>query len=149
MQFSENWLREWVDLPLSGTELGRRLTMAGLELASIEPAAGEFEGVVVGRIDSIEPHPEADKLKLCRVDVGGETLQVVCGAPNVALGMLAPTARVGARLPGVDSVAEARIRGVESQGMLCSAKELALGEAADGLMELPSDSRPGADLRDR
>jgi phenylalanyl-tRNA synthetase beta chain len=147
MRFSENWLREWVDIPLSGDELAQRLTMAGLEVGSIE-AAADFQGVVVGRVDSVEPHPEADRLRICRVAVGeDEALQIVCGAPNVKPGMWAPLARVGARLPGQDPLEPARIRGVDSRGMLCSAKELDLGEAADGLMELPADSRPGADLR--
>lgn len=149
MRFSEAWLRTWVDPPLSAEELGERLTMAGLELDGIEPAAPPFEGVVVAEVKSVVPHPNADRLRVCEVDAGAdEPLQVVCGAPNVAVEMRAPLARVGATLPGGLRVKPARLRGVESYGMLCSAQELGLAESAEGLMRLPDDAPIGASLRE-
>ena len=147
MQFSENWLRALVDPPLTSAELGHLLTMAGLEVESIEPVAPPFSGVVVGHVLGIEPHPNADKLRVCRVDVGERAaLQIVCGAPNVAAGMKVPCARLGAELPGM-RIEAARLRGVESNGMLCSARELGLGTDQSGLLVLPADAAPGADLR--
>lgn len=148
MKFSDQWLREWVNPPLGPEELGARLTMAGLELDGIEPAAPPFTGVVVGRVLSAEPHPDADKLRVCRVEDGeGEPKQVVCGAPNVHAGMLAPFARVGAELPGGLKIKRAKLRGVESLGMLCSAKELGLAETSEGLLALPADASVGQDIR--
>jgi len=148
MRFSFGWLREWVDAGLSPPQLGHQLTMAGLELDALEPAAPAFAGVVVARVDAVGPHPYADKLKVCRVDDGNGLLQVVCGAPNVHEGMVAPLARVGAQLPGDVAVEAAPLRGVESAGMLCSARELGLGEAQEGLMALPSDAPLGRSLWD-
>ncbi len=148
MKISEKWLREWVNPPVSTEELAEQLTMAGLEVDSVEPAAADFEGVLVGHVVKVEPHPNADKLRVCQVDVGaGELLNIVCGAPNVHEGMRAPTAVVGARLPGDFKIKKAKLRGVESFGMLCSAKELGMAEASEGLMPLPTDAPVGADLR--
>ena len=150
MKFSEKWLRHWVDLKGIATEqLVHRLTMSGLEVDSVEPVAGTFTGVVVGRIVEIEPHPDADKLRVCRVDAGdGEHYQVVCGAPNARQGLLAPMARVGAVLPGDFRIKPVCLRGVESAGMLCSASELKISDDAAGLMELPEDAPVGTDLRE-
>jgi phenylalanyl-tRNA synthetase beta chain len=149
MRISNQWLLEWVDHGLTPEELGHRLTMAGLELDGIEPAAPAFSGVVVGRVLKVEPHPDADKLRVCQVDDGsGEPLQVVCGASNVAEGMCVPFARVGAALPGELEIRKAKLRGVPSQGMLCSAKELGLAESSEGLMPLPGDLAVGMDVRE-
>jgi phenylalanyl-tRNA synthetase beta chain len=149
MKFSEQWLREWVDPPVTTEQLAEQLTMAGLEVDSLAPVAGEFSGVVVGEVLEVKPHPDAAKLRVCRVNVAeGEPLQIVCGAPNVYAGMRAPTALVGAVLPGGFKIKRAKLRGVESLGMLCSARELELSEAAEGLMELPPDAPVGKDIRD-
>ncbi|BCO30395.1 phenylalanine--tRNA ligase beta subunit [Thiohalobacter sp. COW1] len=149
MKVSEQWLREWVDPPVGSKELAEQLTMAGLEVDSIEPAAGEFASVVVGEVLEVAPHPDADKLRVCRVEAGqGEALQIVCGAPNVHQGMRAPVALVGGRLPGGLKIKKAKLRGVESFGMLCSARELGLSEEHAGLMALPADAPLGTDIRD-
>ncbi len=149
MKVSERWLREWVDPAISTAELVAQLTMAGLEVGGIEPAAPPFEKVVVGRVIDLVPHPDADRLRVATVDVGGvEPLQIVCGAPNVAVRMCAPTALIGAVLPGGFAIKPSRLRGVESRGMLCSARELGLAESADGLLPLPVDSRPGQSVRE-
>ena len=148
MKFSEKWLREWVDPPVSTAGLAESLTMAGLEVDGVEPAAPEFSGVVVALVREVQPHPDADRLRVCTVDAGDdEPLQVVCGAPNVRAGMRAPLARVGAVLPGGLKIRKAKLRGVPSAGMLCSAAELGLADAASGLMELPADAPVGQDLR--
>jgi phenylalanyl-tRNA synthetase beta chain len=148
VKFSEQWLREWVNPALSSEALGHQITMAGLEVDAIEPVAGEFSGVVVGEILEALQHPDADKLRVCMVDAGnGNTLQIVCGAPNARAGLKAPLAVVGAVLPGDFAIKAAKLRGVESQGMLCAAQELALSEDKAGLMELPADAPVGADLR--
>jgi phenylalanyl-tRNA synthetase beta chain len=148
MKFSERWLREWVDPPVDTHGIVRQLTMAGLEVDSVEPAAPEFSSVVVGHVISLEPHPDADKLRVCQVEVGaGEPLGIVCGAPNVYAGMKAPVALVGGVLPGGLKIKRARLRGVESQGMLCSVRELGLGESHEGLWDLPSAAPVGTDLR--
>ncbi|MDX5362671.1 MAG: phenylalanine--tRNA ligase subunit beta [Pseudazoarcus pumilus] len=148
MQFSEYWLREFVDPQLDTAALGHLLTMAGLEVEECDPVAAEFSGVVVAQIVAAEKHPDADKLKVCKVDDGsGQLLQIVCGAPNAAVGMKAPLARVGAKLPGFD-IKAAKLRGVESFGMLCSARELGVSEASDGLLVLPEEAAVGADVRD-
>ncbi|HRP64934.1 MAG TPA: phenylalanine--tRNA ligase subunit beta, partial [Thauera sp.] len=148
MQFSEQWLRTFVDPQLDSTELGHLLTMAGLEVEEADPAAPAFSGVVVAQIVEAERHPNADKLKLCKVDVGsGELLQIVCGAPNAAAGMKVPCARVGAVLPGDFAIKAAKLRGVESFGMLCSARELGLSEDHAGLYALPADAPIGMDIR--
>ena len=149
MQFSEQWLRTFVDPQLDSDALGHLLTMAGLEVEEAEPAAPAFSGVVVARIVEAEKHPNADKLKLCKVDAGtGELLQIVCGAPNAAAGMKVPCARVGAVLPGDFAIKAAKLRGVESFGMLCSARELGLSEDHGGLYALPEDAPVGRDIRD-
>ncbi len=147
MKFSENWLRELVDVQASRDELTHRLTMCGLEVESIVPMDATLDGVVVARIVSAEPHPDANRLRVCRVDVGqSELLQIVCGAPNARVGLLAPLARIGCTLPGGLSINAAQLRGVDSHGMLCSAKELGLDADASGLMELPADAPVGAAL---
>jgi phenylalanyl-tRNA synthetase beta chain len=147
MKFSEKWLREWVDPPVTTMELVRQLTMAGLEVDSVERLGAGVEGLVVGEVLSVDAHPDADKLRVCTVDTGrGEVLQIVCGASNVRAGGKYPLARVGARLPGDVAIRKSRLRGVESFGMLCSARELGLGEAHQGLMELPPETRTGEDI---
>lgn len=147
MQFSEYWLRSLVNPPLDGDALGHLLTMAGLEVEEAIPVAPAFSGVVVAQIIETEKHPNADKLKLCKVDAGqGELLQIVCGAPNAAAGMKVPCAKVGAQLPGFD-IKAAKLRGVESFGMLCSARELGLSEDHAGLLELSNDAPVGQDVR--
>ncbi|MDH3354752.1 MAG: phenylalanine--tRNA ligase subunit beta, partial [Chromatiales bacterium] len=151
MKFSEKWLREWVDPAMTTEELGHQLTMAGLELDGVEPVAAAFSGVVVGRVVKIESHPDADKLRVCTVDVAGasdEPLQIVCGAANVCEGMIAPTAMIGAKLPGDFKIKKSKLRGVASMGMLCSASELGLAESSDGLMPLPDDAPVGEDFRE-
>jgi phenylalanyl-tRNA synthetase beta chain len=148
MKFSERWLRTLVDPPIDTAELCERLTMAGFEVESVERAAPAFTNVVVGRITDVEAHPNAERLRVCTVDVGGTSLRIVCGAPNAAAGMLVPTALEGGALPGGQVMTRVTMRGVESQGMLCSAKELGIADDASGLMPLPSHSTPGANVRD-
>jgi len=148
MRVSTNWLKDWIDHGLDTQALADRLTMAGLEVDAIEAAADEFEGVVVGEVVAVESHPNADKLSLCQVSDGENTVPVVCGAPNVHQGMRAPFARVGAVLPGNFKIKKAKLRGEESQGMLCSASELGLSEDSAGLMALASDAPVGVSLRD-
>ncbi len=148
MKFSEAWLREWANPEVSTEELSDQLSMAGLEVDSVEPAAPAFSGVVVGEVLSIEAHPDAQKLRICSVDVAGdEPLQIICGAANVAQGMRVPTAVVGARLPGDFKIKKAKLRGVQSLGMICSASELGLAESSDGIMPLPVDAPVGEDFR--
>ena len=153
MKFSESWLRTLVDPRMDTDALAHALTMAGLEVEETHGAAPPFTGVVVGRIVSFDKHPAADRLNVCQVDAGeASLLSIVCGAPNVAAGMLVPCARVGARLPaGTDGkpmeIARATMRGVESAGMLCSARELGLSEDHGGLLALPADAVPGTDVR--
>ena len=148
MKFSEAWLREWVNPDLETAQLAGQLTMAGLEVDSVEPAAGEFSGVLVAEVLSVEAHPDADKLRVCQVSTGeGEPLQIVCGAPNVRAGMKAPLATVGGRI-GDMKIKKAKLRGVPSHGMLCSARELGLSEDHEGLMDLPVDAPVGQDIRD-
>jgi phenylalanyl-tRNA synthetase beta chain len=149
MKFSERWLREWVDPPVDTAGLVRQLTMAGLEVDGTAPAAPAFSSVVIGRVESVARHPDADKLSVCRVDVGAaDSLDIVCGAPNVYEGMKAPVALVGGELPGGMKIKRARLRGVESVGMLCSERELGLGEGHQGLWDLPADAPVGTALRD-
>ena len=147
MKFSEQWLRGWVSPQVSRDELVARLSMAGLEVDSVTLAAGEFSGVVVGEVLSTEQHPDADKLRVCQVSNGAETFQIVCGAPNVRPGLKIPFAMIGAELPGDFKIKKAKLRGVESNGMLCSQAELQIGEGNDGLMELPADAPVGQDIR--
>ncbi len=149
MRFSEAWLREYVNPDINNDQLVQQLTMAGLEVDSTEPAAGQFSRVVVGKVVQLQPHPNADRLRVCRVDIGDEDpLQIVCGAGNVYEGMLAPTALVNAELPGEFKIKKSKLRGEASHGMLCSEKELGLADAADGLMELPCDAPIGQDIRE-
>lgn len=148
MKFSEQWLREWVNPAIDTQALADMLTMAGLEVDAIEPVAGDFDQTVVGQVIALVQHPDADKLNVCQVDVGqGEPLQIVCGAANVTLQMKAPVALIGATLPGGLKIKKAKLRGVESSGMLCSAKELGLAETSEGLMVLPADAPVGMDIR--
>ncbi len=149
MQFSEHWLRTFVDPAADSEQLSHLLTMAGLEVEERKPAAPAFSGVVVASIVETAAHPNADKLKLCKVDAGtGELLQIVCGAPNAAAGMKVPCAMIGAILPGGFAIKAAKLRGIESAGMLCSARELGLSEDHSGLLPLPEDAPVGQDVRD-
>lgn len=149
MIFSESWLREWVNPALSTDELIAQITMAGLEVDGVEKAADAFSGVIVGEIISIEQHPDADKLKVCQVKgANDEVSQVVCGAPNARLGLKAPFATIGAKLPGDFKIRKAKLRGVESCGMLCSESELTISDANEGLMELSADAPVGTCLRE-
>ena len=149
MKLSENWLREWVDPDVSRDELCHRLDMIGLEVESVATLGEALDGVIVGEIVAVEPHPDAERLRVCRVETGqGESVQIVCGAPNARAGLKAPLAIPGAMLPNGMSIKAAKLRGVDSQGMLCSAKELGLDQDASGLMELSSDTPIGARLAD-
>jgi phenylalanyl-tRNA synthetase beta chain len=149
MKFSEAWLREWVNPTVTTEELADQLSMAGLEVDSVEAVAPDFSGVVVGHVLGIEAHPDAKKLRICSVDTGaGDPLQIICGAANVAEGMRVPAAIVGARLPGDFKIKKAKLRGVESFGMICSASELGLAESSDGILPLPEDAPIGQDFRD-
>ncbi len=147
MKFSEKWLRSWANPQVSHDELVARLSMVGLEVDADLPVAGAFSGVVVGEVLSTEQHPDADKLRVCQVSNGSETFQVVCGAPNVRAGLKIPFAMIGAELPGDFKIKKAKLRGVESFGMLCSAKELQISEENAGLLELPADAPVGQDVR--
>ena len=147
MKLSENWLREWVNPPISTGELVQQLTMAGLEVDSVEPVATFFSKVVIGEVLSVEAHPDAKKLHICKVNVGEpEPLNIVCGASNVQPHLRVPTALVGARI-GKLKIKKAKLRGVQSYGMLCSAEELGLAESSEGLMVLPEDAPVGEDVR--
>lgn len=147
MKFSELWLREWVNPALDSEDLEMQLSLAGLEVDGCEPAAGNFSGVVIGEIISAEPHPNADKLQVCLVSDGETEQQVVCGAPNARAGLKTAFARVGAVLPGDFKIKKAKLRQVESFGMLSSEKELGLSDNHEGIMELPEDAILGQDLR--
>ncbi len=148
MRFNEAWLREWVNPAIDTDTLVKQLTMAGLEVDAVESAAPAFTGVVVGQVESCEPHPDADKLSVCQVTNGKDTVQVVCGASNVRTGLKIPFAQEGAVLPGDFKIKKAKLRGQESNGMLCGASELGLEDLIDGLMELPEDAPVGTDVRD-
>lgn len=148
MIMSEHWLREWVAHGLDCQTLAEQLTMAGLEVDALSPVAPPFRGVVVGEILSAEQHPNADKLRVCQVSIGDTTVPIVCGAPNARAGLKAPLATVGAVLPGDFTIKKAKLRGAESQGMLCAEAELGLSEESAGLMELPQDAPVGTCLRD-
>ena len=148
MQFSENWLRQFVNPTLHTEALSHALTMAGLEVEDLHPVGAVFSKVVIGKILSAEKHPDADRLQVCKVNVGlAEPLQIVCGASNARPGLFAPCALVGAELPGM-SIKAAKVRGVESYGMMCSAKELGATVEATGLLELPDDVTIGQDIRE-
>ncbi|EAR08460.1 phenylalanine--tRNA ligase subunit beta [Reinekea blandensis] len=148
MKFSEKWLRQWVNPSITSQELMDQVTMAGLEVDGSEKAAEDFSGVVVGEILSCAQHPNADKLQVCQVTNGTDTVQVICGAPNARQGLKVAFAEVGAVLPGDFKIKKAKLRQEESFGMLCSEKELGLSEAHDGIMELATDAVVGADLRE-
>ena len=148
MIISEQWLRTWVSPQVTTDALSHKLTMIGLEVDSIAGAAEAFSGVVVAQIIAAEQHPDADKLRVCTVNAGDETVQIVCGAPNARAGLIAPLAKVGAVLPGDFKIKKAKLRGIESQGMLCAGAELTISEDNDGLMELPADAPIGADIRE-
>ena len=154
MQFPESWLRTFVDPKLSTDELSHALTMAGLEVEGLAPVAPPTTKIVVGQVLEVAKHPNADKLHVCQVDAGtGETLTIVCGAPNVSPGIKVPVALVGAELPPAEAggapfaIKLSKLRGVESQGMLCSARELKLSEDHSGLLILPADTPIGQDIR--
>jgi phenylalanyl-tRNA synthetase beta chain len=146
MKFSENWLRTFADSPLSSSELADALTMGGIEVEAMESAAPAFDKVIVAEVLEIQKHPDADRLNVCRVNAGGAPLQIVCGAPNVRPGIRVPLAQVGAQLPGM-TIKQAKVRGIESSGMLCSAKELGIVDEASGLLILDTDAPIGADIR--
>ncbi len=148
MKFSEQWLREWVNPAVSREALVEQITMAGLEVDDVQPVAPEFSGVVVAEVKTVRPHPDADRLRVCEVHDGQGIWQVVCGAPNVRPGMKAPLAMVGAVLPGDLLIRSSTLRGVESSGMLCSARELGLADQSEGLLELPDDAPAGQSIRD-
>jgi phenylalanyl-tRNA synthetase beta chain len=147
MKVSENWLREWVNPSISSDDLVAQITLAGLEVDEVLPVASAFSGVVVGEIISAEPHPNADKLQVCQVSDGIEAFQVVCGAPNARAGIKIPFAKIGAVLGADFKIKKAKLRQVESFGMLCSASELGLSDDHDGIMELPSSAKVGEDFR--
>ncbi len=150
MQFNVEWLKKWVAIDLDTAELSARLTASGLEVESVKPVADDFSGIVVAEIEDCRPHPNADKLQLCTVNAGSsaEHLQIVCGAPNARAGIRVPLARIGAGIGPDFKVKSVKLRGVESAGMLCSAKELGLSDDHSGLLELPQDAPIGADLRE-
>ncbi|WP_153111550.1 phenylalanine--tRNA ligase subunit beta [Propionivibrio limicola] len=148
MKFSESWLRSFVNPNITGDELSHLLTMAGLEVEEESTVAPAFDNVVIAQVLEVNKHPDADRLNVCRVDAGqNEPLQIVCGAPNVAAGLKVPCALPGAKLPGNFTIKVAKVRGIESSGMLCSAKELGIAEEASGLLILPADASIGLDIR--
>ena len=149
MKISENWLRTWVNPAIDSDTLSNQLTMLGLAVDGMDPAAKPFTGVVVGEVLTVVQHPDADRLRVTTVNIGsGEPLQIVCGAPNVRVGMKAPVATIGAVLPGDFKIKKGKLRGVESQGMLCGASEIDLEDKIDGLLELPSDAPVGINIRE-
>ncbi|MCT8090634.1 phenylalanine--tRNA ligase subunit beta [Acinetobacter sp. C_4_1] len=149
MKISENWLRTWVNPAVDSETLSDQLTMLGLEVDELAPAAKPFTGVVVGEVLTVEQHPDADRLRVTTVNIGsGEPLQIVCGAPNVRAGMKAPVATIGAVLPGDFKIKKGKLRGIESQGMLCGASEIDLEDKIDGLLELPGDAPVGVNIRE-
>lgn len=154
MQFSESWLRQYVNPSLNSNALGHAMTMAGLEVEEQRAVAPAFTKIVIAQILSAEQHPDADRLRICKVDAGtGEELQIVCGAPNARAGIKIPCALVGAQLPSSEAggkpflIKIGRLRGVESQGMLCSGRELGLGDDHEGILELPAEAPVGEDIR--
>ena len=148
MKFSEKWLRTWVDPQISTQELCDQLTSVGLEVDAVEKLAGEFSGVVIGEIVEHEAHPNADRLSVCTVFDGSEKYSVVCGAPNARVGLKTAFARVGSELSGGLKIKPTKLRGIKSDGMLCSAKELGVSDEHDGIMELADSLTPGSELRE-
>ena len=147
MRVSENWLREWVDPPVNTQQLTDTLTMAGLEVDYVEPAAVKFSGVVVAKVAGVKDHPDAEKLHICSVDEGsGEMRTIICGANNVREGFVVAFAQVGAVLAGNFKIEAKSIRGVDSYGMLCSVAELGLAETSEGILELPENFMLGLDV---
>ncbi|MBL4822079.1 MAG: phenylalanine--tRNA ligase subunit beta [Colwellia sp.] len=157
MKFSESWLREWVNPALSSDELAHQITMAGLEVDGVDPVAGEFTSVIVGEVVECGPHPDADKLQVTKISLGdyssanvekGELVDIVCGAKNCRLGLKVAVATVGAVLPGDFKIKKAKLRGVVSNGMLCSESEIGLSDSSDGIMELAQDAPIGTCVRE-
>ena len=147
MKFPESWLREHVWVSATREQLAERLTAIGLEVEDMQVIGEALQGVLVAEILSCAKHPEADRLQVCQVAIGdGNTVQIVCGAPNARTGLKAPLATIGAILPGGIEIKAAQLRGIDSQGMLCSAKELGIDADASGLLELPTDAPVGAQL---
>jgi phenylalanyl-tRNA synthetase beta chain len=148
MKISEQWLREWVSPDLDSKQIAHQLTMAGLEVDSISPVAGKFNDVVVGLVEQVTPHPEADRLSICQVDIGkGELLSIVCGANNVRSNLKVAVATIGSILPNGLKIEKTQLRGEMSEGMLCSSDELGLSDSAEGILELDEDAPVGKDLR--
>ncbi len=154
MKVSMNWLRRDTDIPVSNAEYESRMVMSGTGVEGMEDLGAELENVVVGRVLTCENHPNSDHLHVCTVDVGDETLQIVCGAPNVAAGQLVPVAKIGARLPGDVKIKKGKLRGVESQGMICSGDEMGVpvelypSVGAAGILVFNEDHPLGTDVRD-
>ena len=149
MKISESWLREWANPAIDTSALVAQVTMAGLEVDAITSVAGFFTGVVVGLITEVVPHPDAEKLRVCQVEGHAEGIkQIVCGAPNARVGIKVPFATIGAKLPGDFAIKKAKLRGVESFGMLCGQTELECGDDDSGLWELPADAPVGVDIRE-
>lgn len=149
MKFSELWLREWVNTTLDSEALSNQITMAGLEVDGVEPVSGAFTGVVVGEVVECGQHPNADKLRVTKVNVGGDRLlDIVCGAPNCRQGLKVAVATVGAVLPGDFKIKAAKLRGEPSEGMLCSFSELGISDDHNGIIELPLDAPIGTDIRE-
>ena len=146
MKFPESWLRQHVQTEASHDEIAACLTAIGLEVEDDTAIGSALSGVVVAEIVAIAKHPEADRLNVCQVATGSGTVQIVCGAPNARVGLKAPLAQIGAELPGGFAIKAAKLRGIESFGMLCSAKELGIDADASGLLELPEDAPVGAAL---
>ncbi|KAF7785785.1 phenylalanyl-tRNA synthetase beta chain [Pseudoalteromonas rubra] len=149
MKFSEKWLREWVNPAIDTEALSEQLSMAGLEVDGVDPVAGDFEGVVIGEVVECGQHPDADKLRVTKVNVGeDELLDIVCGAANCRTGLKVAVAKVGAVLPGGFKIKKAKLRGQPSHGMLCAFEELGMAESSDGILELPADAQIGQNIRE-
>ena len=149
MKFSESWLREWVNPSVSRDALSHQITMAGLEVDGVDPVAGDFSGVIIGEVVECGQHPDADKLRVTKINVGGdELIDIVCGAPNCRLGLKVAVAMVGAILPGDFKIKKAKLRGQPSMGMLCSYGELGMDIESDGIIELPLDAPLGVNVRE-
>ncbi|TMP35862.1 phenylalanine--tRNA ligase subunit beta [Pseudoalteromonas rubra] len=149
MKFSEKWLREWVNPAIDTEALSEQLSMAGLEVDAVDPVAGDFDGVVIGEVVECGQHPDADKLRVTKVNVGeDELLDIVCGAANCRAGLKVAVAKVGAVLPGGFKIKKAKLRGQPSHGMLCAFEELGMAESSDGILELPADAQIGQSIRE-
>ena len=149
MKFSEQWVREWVNPAINTEQLCEQITMLGLEVDGVEAVAGEFSGVIVGEVVECAQHPDADKLRVTKVNVGGDhLLDIVCGAPNCRQGLKVACAVEGAILPGNFKIKKTKLRGQPSEGMLCSYSELGISEEHSGIIELPQDAPIGTELRE-